>query len=99
MQAESHATTTMIDMPVLRIGNHGEAVRFLQQVLIAYGVLDDDLLTGDFLAKTDAAVKKFQRAYDLQVDGTVGRQTWWQLGAIVSQHYYSEHLDRIGSVK
>ena len=99
MQAESHVTTTMIDLPVLRIGNHGEAVRFLQQLLIAYGVLDNDLSTGDFLAKTDEAVKKFQRAYDLQIDGTVGRQTWRQLGAIVSQHNQLDHLDRIGSVK
>lgn len=60
--------------PVLRQGARGEQVRVLQRNL---GGLAAD---GVFGPKTTEAVKKFQRANGLKVDGVVGRQTWGALG-------------------
>lgn len=83
MQAGASVTTS-IDMPLLRNGSNGEAVRFLQQLLIAYGFLSSDLLTGKFASKTEQAVRNFQGSYDLKADGIVGKQTWRQLGAVAN---------------
>jgi N-acetylmuramoyl-L-alanine amidase len=61
---------------LLRTGGHGEAVRDLQQRLVAFGadVATDD--AGWFGLGTDAAVRAFQEARGLRVDGIVGRETW-----------------------
>ncbi len=60
----------------LRNGGHGEAVRDLQQRLTAFGadVAPDD--AGWFGVGTEAAVRAFQDARGLRVDGIVGRETW-----------------------
>ena len=54
---------------VLRLGDRGEAVSRLQQAL---GVRSD----GSFGKLTDEAVRSFQRAQGLPVDGVVGARTW-----------------------
>lgn len=58
----------------LRRGDSGEAVRYLQALLCDVG----ETLTADgiFGAKTENAVKDFQRLYKLPVDGVVGPETW-----------------------
>ncbi len=64
-------------MPVpLRTGGHGEAVRDLQQRLVAVGrdVAPDEV--GSFGSGTEVAVRAFQDARGLRVDGIVGRETW-----------------------
>jgi N-acetylmuramoyl-L-alanine amidase len=60
----------------LRHGGRGEAVRDLQARLVALGhdLGPDD--PGDFGDGTGAAVRAFQEARGLRVDGVVGRQTW-----------------------
>lgn len=60
----------------LHTGGHGEAVRDLQQRLVAFGadVAPDD--AGWFGAGTETAVRAFQDARGLRVDGVVGRETW-----------------------
>lgn len=58
----------------LRIGSSGTAVRQLQQQLKAAG-FDPHGVDGQFGAGTQAAVKAFQRAKHLTVDGLVGTQT------------------------
>jgi N-acetylmuramoyl-L-alanine amidase len=60
----------------LRTGGHGEAVRDLQQRLVAFGrdVTPDE--AGSFGAGTEAAVRAVQEARGLRVDGIVGRETW-----------------------
>lgn len=61
-------------MPLLKKGSQGEAVKILQQTLNGKGYkLTED---GDFGNKTEAAVKAFQKANGLEVDGEVGPMTW-----------------------
>lgn len=74
---EGGATVT-IDLPVLRKGAHNESVRALQQLLTAQGY-DTQGADGIFGNNTDAAVRKFQKANGLDVDGIAGRDTWTAL--------------------
>lgn len=61
-------------MPILRRGSKGKAVRALQQRLKDLG-FDPNGIDGSFGAGTEAAVRAFQRAKGLGVDGKVGRET------------------------
>ncbi len=63
---------------VLRVGSRGEEVRRIQQQLAALGFYRGPL-DGDFGGGTLSAVKAFQRAKGLDVDGVVGRNTWRSL--------------------
>jgi N-acetylmuramoyl-L-alanine amidase len=69
----------MSDPAVLRPGSRGEAVRDLQRRLVALGsdIPLDEL--GRFGAATERAVRAFQEARALRVDGICGRQTWTAL--------------------
>lgn len=76
-QAEVHrkasATATLDGDPALRKGSSGSEVKLLQQLLNRYGEkLDAD---GEFGAKTEAAVLRFQAKYGLDADGIVGPKT------------------------
>ena len=59
----------LVDAPVLRRGDKGADVRFIQKAL----KIPAD---GDFGPKTEAAVKAFQRLHHLSADGIVGPNTW-----------------------
>lgn len=61
-------------LPVLRMGDRGESVRKLQE-LLKIGV------DGDFGPGTKEAVVRFQRARGLFADGVVGKNSWAALGA------------------
>ncbi|MEB3278675.1 MAG: peptidoglycan-binding protein [Lyngbya sp.] len=64
-----------IDLPVLSLGVAGEAVRFAQQRLIAYGYRIG--FNGQFGPQMKAAVEHFQAYYGgLVVDGIIGETTW-----------------------
>lgn len=75
---ESYPGTT------LQLGNSGNEVRYIQLRLnrIAKNypsipvIPDPD---GIFGPETDAAVREFQRIFDLTVDGVVGRATWYKI--------------------
>jgi peptidoglycan hydrolase-like protein with peptidoglycan-binding domain len=71
--------------PVLRRGSRGEFVAYLQQLLIAAGH-DPGPVDGIFGPRTEAAVREFQQANGLQVDGVVGIQTWTALDPIAEAH-------------
>ena len=62
------------NLPNLRFGHSGLAVRVLQRLLVAngYAVRVD----GGFGALTESAVKAFQNQQRLSVDGVVGQRTW-----------------------
>ena len=64
-----------VSYPMVRRGSKGRVVEALQTALAAlgYGVGPVD---GDFGPKTDAAVRAFQTAVCVDVDGIVGPMTW-----------------------
>lgn len=64
-----------ITLPILREGMRGQAVRQLQQRLIALGFLKG-AVDGVFGETTQAAVKAAQRNFQLEADGIVGPTTW-----------------------
>jgi cell wall-associated NlpC family hydrolase len=59
---------------LLRQGSRGEDVRWVQRRLQVHGI-DPGPADGVFGPRTDAAVRAFQRAKGLQVDGIVGPHT------------------------
>src|SRR4051812_22956098 len=61
--------------PVLRPGSSGDAVRQLQVALQGLGY-NPGAIDGQFGSRTEAAVKAFQRAQGIAVDGVVGDITW-----------------------
>ena len=70
--------------PTLRTGSRGEDVRILQENLRQLGFLND-AADGIFGTNTNAAVRSFQKAQGLSVDGVVGAGTWAALGAAMPQ--------------
>jgi len=66
------------DDPLLRLDDKGDDVRRLQQLLVDAG-FDPGPVDGIFGSGTDAAVRAFQAAKGLDVDGLVGRATWAEL--------------------
>ena len=62
--------------PTLQLNNKGEAVRFLQQLLIYSGQLTSNDFDANFGTTTQQAVRRFQDNNGLQVDGIVGERTW-----------------------
>ena len=63
----------------LRLGSHGKRVADLQRELGAAG-FDPGAVDGAFGQHTAMALKAFQRAKNLAVDGVAGSQTWSALG-------------------
>jgi Putative peptidoglycan binding domain len=61
----------------IRKGAKGGTVRTAQGLLDARGV--QVTVDGDFGPKTDAAVRKFQRARKIADDGIIGKTTWHHL--------------------
>ena len=65
----------------LTLDSNGEDVEYLQRRL--NGISSASLVVdGIFGVATEEAVKKFQKQYDLTVDGIVGPQTWAMLELI-----------------
>jgi N-acetylmuramoyl-L-alanine amidase len=60
----------------LRRGSRGEAIRDLQARLAALGHTVGNDEPGELGAGTEAAIRSFQEARGLRVDGVVGRETW-----------------------
>lgn len=76
--AEGHPWQRFVDehpKPLLRVGSRGPHVRFIQEVMRAYG--QDVAVDGRFGPQTHAAVVDVQKFWGLAVDGRVGnKQTW-----------------------
>lgn len=76
-QAESSASG-VIDMKTLRNGSKGTQVKVLQFLLNEFGY-DCGEADGIFGKKTTAAVKEYQKAKGLTVDGICGKNTWTRI--------------------
>lgn len=67
-------------LPTLSNGAEGATVKALQILLTGYGYSCGAAgVDGDFGGGTEAAVKQFQKAKKLDVDGVVGKNTWTAL--------------------
>ncbi|MBW4576634.1 MAG: peptidoglycan-binding protein [Aphanothece sp. CMT-3BRIN-NPC111] len=71
------------ELPVLRKGDSGGAVRLLQNILISLRYITPESRTSNFDEKTQQAVIKFQKQYNLSADGVVGSLTWRMLGGVL----------------
>lgn len=70
--------TVTIELPILKRGSTGATVKTLQQLLNAKGY-NCGTADGSFGGNTDAALKKYQKAVGLTVDGSCGKNTWTAL--------------------
>ena len=69
--------TVNIELNVIKKGSKGEQVKTLQRLLIAMGYsCGSSGVDGAFGSATDSAVRKYQKANSLEVDGIVGVNTW-----------------------
>ena len=75
--------TVNIELKVLKKGSEGSQVKTLQRLLnsLGYscGTVDGDDVDNDFGKKTAYALKKFQKAKGLTVDGVCGEKSWSKL--------------------
>ena len=69
-----------VELPELRRGDRGQAVRIAQGLLEAHGCTVGWYgIDGDFGAGTEQAVRNYQIAARIGVDGVVGPETWKSL--------------------
>lgn len=73
----------------LMLGEQGETVTRIQQLLNKYGYLSSANITGYYGEVTEKAVKSFQSSNGLAADGSVGRQTMNRLTG--------DHVKKAGS--
>ena len=80
-EAESQATkTTNIALPILKKGSKGATVKAMQILLMGYGYnLGSYGADGSFGGATEKALKAYQSANGLEVDGHCGPKTWAKL--------------------
>lgn len=67
------------DLPTLKKDDKGEAVRLLQQMLLALNFITNDSFDGNFSQNIDIAVRNFQAVANIRRDGEVGPNTWGKL--------------------
>jgi peptidoglycan hydrolase-like protein with peptidoglycan-binding domain len=91
MTLASNASAAQLNKPVLKVGSKGETVKELQKLLLKYNAFvyvnnsgacvypGEEVIDGQFGAKTEAAVKLFQGKMFLLQDGIVGDKTWRSL--------------------
>ena len=65
-------------MQTVKKGNKGEVVELVQRMLNEKGYACGSA-DGIFGAKTESAVKSYQKAEGLSADGKVGKNTWTAL--------------------
>lgn len=76
--ASSIEECTKVTLPTLKNGSLGTSVKALQILLNSYG-FDCGKADGEIGKLTLSAVKRFQSAKNLTVDGIVGKNTWTKL--------------------
>jgi peptidoglycan hydrolase-like protein with peptidoglycan-binding domain len=79
MDGQSTPLPRRDDLPEIRAGAKGDIVKRAQARLQGHG-FDPGAVDGIFGGQTDRAVRAFQAAHGLEVDGVVGPMTWGALG-------------------
>jgi hypothetical protein len=78
--ATKEVDTVTVELPVLKKGAKRDEVKSLQAILIGFGYsCGSSGVDGSFGAATDKAVRAYQKAHGLAVDGSVGPATWTSL--------------------
>ncbi|MEJ9162569.1 peptidoglycan-binding domain-containing protein, partial [Paenibacillus graminis] len=68
-------TTAVSNRPLIKNGSKGPDVSRIQTALQNAG-FSPGSVDSDFGSKTEDAVRNFQKAHKLEVDGIVGDNTW-----------------------
>lgn len=77
VKVKTEENTVNIEMTVIKKGSKGKQVKTLQRLLISLGYsCGTSGADGDFGSATDKAVREYQKAFNLGVDGIVGKATW-----------------------
>ncbi len=89
---------------VLRIGSSGQEVREMQEFLNAIAINYPAIpvifpVDGVFNESTEAAVRVFQRQFNLNVDGIVGKATWYKISYIYAAVRKLAELTSIGRIQ
>lgn len=89
---------------VLRVGSSGQQVMQIQEQLNAIAINYPNItpifpVDGNFAASTEAAVRVFQRQFNLGVDGVVGKATWYRISYIYAAVRKLAELKSIGQVQ
>lgn len=89
---------------VLRIGSSGQEVREMQEFLNAIAINYPAIpvifpVDGIFNKSTEAAVRVFQRQFNLTVDGIVGKATWYKISYIYAAVRKLAELTSIGRIE
>lgn len=72
--------TVNVELPVLKKGAKGDAVKAMQMLLIGHGAeMGKYGADGSFGGATEAALKEYQSNNGLSADGSCGRRTWTKL--------------------
>ena len=79
-KAEGVKNTVKIELTVLQKGSKGSEIKTLQRLLKALGYKGENGKTlsidGDFGGNTDYALRSYQKAKGLSVDGICGKNSW-----------------------
>lgn len=77
---ESGADTCKVELPEISYGEKSEAVRAMQALLVLRGEnVGSAGADGEYGPDTESAVRAFQMARGLKVDGVCGEKTWTRL--------------------
>lgn len=84
------------DKPTLRKGSTGVYVTLMQTELIQHGYTCGPTgADGKFGANTELAVKAFQKAVGLTVDGICGPKTWEKLDTVIEIETFTVHIPQL----
>lgn len=80
VQATTNTEVCTVEVSVLKKGSKGNQVRAMQTLLIGYGhSCGSSGADGSFGVSTEKALKAYQKARGLSVDGSCGPKTWAKL--------------------
>ena len=77
----SYKKPLSLTYPLLKRGSRGDKVKYLQYKLLSK-FYNPGEIDGIFGSRVDTAVRNFQKASGLSVDGIVGPKTWAKLKVI-----------------